>query len=60
MKADFSPCGLGAGFLRNLLRIADAFFYYLVAIIAMAANLKWQRVGDVVADTVVVKVRKGE
>jgi uncharacterized RDD family membrane protein YckC len=60
LKADFSPCGLAAGFLRNLLRIADAFFYYLVAIIAMATNLKWQRVGDVVADTVVVNVRKGE
>ncbi|MDZ4185538.1 MAG: RDD family protein [Desulfuromonadales bacterium] len=60
LKADFSPCGVAAGFVRNLLRIADAFFYYLVSIIAMAANLKWQRVGDVVADTVVVKVRKGE
>ena len=60
LKADFSPCTLSAGFLRNLLRIADAFFYYLVAVIAMAANLKWQRVGDVVADTVVVRVRKVE
>ena len=60
LKGDFSPCGLSAGFLRNLLRIADAFFYYLVAVIAMAANLKWQRVGDVVADTIVVKVRRRE
>ena len=55
LKADFSPCGLSAGFLRNLLRIADAFFYYLVAVISLAATFKWQRVGDLVADTVVVK-----
>jgi uncharacterized RDD family membrane protein YckC len=55
LKADFTPCGLGAGFLRNLMRIADAFFYYLVAVIALAASFKWQRVGDLVADTVVVR-----
>lgn len=58
LKADFSPCGLSAGFLRNLLRIVDAFFGYLVGVVAMAANLKWQRVGDDVARTVVVKVRR--
>ncbi len=57
LKADFSPCGLGAGFLRNLMRIADAFLYYLVAVIALAASSKWQRVGDLVADTVVVSVK---
>jgi uncharacterized RDD family membrane protein YckC len=55
VKSDFTPCGLGAGFLRNLMRIADAFFYYLVAVIALAASFKWQRVGDLVADTVVVR-----
>ena len=55
LKADFSPCGLPAGFLRNIMRIADAFFYYLVAVIALAASLKWQRIGDLVAETVVVK-----
>ena len=58
LKADFSPCGLSAGFLRNLMRIADAFFYYLVAIIAMVATCKWQRVGDLVAETVVVRVKE--
>jgi uncharacterized RDD family membrane protein YckC len=55
LKADFSPCGLSSGFLRNLLRIADAFFYYLVAVIALAGTFKWQRIGDIVAETVVVK-----
>jgi uncharacterized RDD family membrane protein YckC len=55
VKSDFSACGLSAGFLRNLLRIADAFFYYLVAVISLAGTLKWQRLGDLVADTVVVR-----
>ena len=55
LKADFSRCGLTAGFLRNLLRIADAFFYHIVALVSLAATFKWQRIGDLVADTVVVK-----
>ncbi len=48
------------GFLRNLLRIADAFFYYLVAAISLAGTFKWQRVGDMVAETVVVRQKKAE
>jgi uncharacterized RDD family membrane protein YckC len=55
LKADFTRCGLSAGFLRNLMRIVDAFFYYLIAAISMAATLKWQRLGDMVARTVVVR-----
>lgn len=55
LKADFTRCGLGAGFLRNLMRIVDAFFYYLVAAISMAATLKWQLLGDMVAGTIVVR-----
>ena len=58
LKADFTPCGLSAGFLRNLLRIVDAFFYYLVAVIALAGTMKWQRLGDLVAETVVVRDAK--
>jgi uncharacterized RDD family membrane protein YckC len=58
LKADFTPCGLSAGFLRNLLRIVDAFFYYLVAVIALAATTKWQRLGDLAAETVVVRDTK--
>ncbi len=55
LKADFTPCTLSAGFLRNLMRVVDAFFYYLAAAVAMAATLKWQRIGDIVAETVVVR-----
>jgi uncharacterized RDD family membrane protein YckC len=58
LKADFTPCGLSAGFLRNLMRIVDAFFYYLVAAISLAGTFKWQRLGDLVAETVVMKDTK--
>jgi uncharacterized RDD family membrane protein YckC len=58
LKADFTPCGLGAGFLRNLLRIVDSFFYYLVAAVSLAGTLKWQRLGDLAAETVVVMRKK--
>ncbi len=55
LKADFTDCTLSAGFLRNLMRVVDAFFYYLAAAVAVAATLKWQRIGDIVAETVVVR-----
>lgn len=55
LKADFTKCDLSAGFLRNLLRIVDCFFYYLVATIALAGTRKWQRLGDLAAETVVVQ-----
>jgi len=55
LKSDFTPCGIGAGFLRNLLRIVDCFFYYLVGAVALAGTLKWQRLGDMAAGTVVVR-----
>ncbi len=58
LKADFTACGLGAGFLRNLMRIVDGFFYYLAGVVALAATLKWQRLGDLVAETIVVRERK--
>jgi uncharacterized RDD family membrane protein YckC len=55
LKADFSPCTLGSGFIRNVLRFVDGFFYYLVAAVAVAGTVKWQRIGDLAATTVVVK-----
>jgi uncharacterized RDD family membrane protein YckC len=41
-----------------LLRIVDGFFYYLVAAVALAGTLKWQRLGDLAAETVVVMRKK--
>jgi len=58
LKDDFTPCTLGRGFIRNIMRIADSLFYYLVGVTAMAGTMKWQRLGDLVAETVVVKSRK--
>ncbi len=58
LKVDFTPCSLSAGFLRNMLRVVDAFFYYLAATVCLAATLKWQRFGDMVAETVVVREKK--
>jgi uncharacterized RDD family membrane protein YckC len=51
---DGSPIYLGAAFLRNLLRIVDAFFFYLVAAVSVWASPKRQRLGDRAARTFVV------
>lgn len=58
LKDDFTRCTLGKGLTRNLLRIVDGMFYYLVGVATMAGTMKWQRLGDIVAETVVVKDRK--
>ena len=58
LKDDFTPCTLGRGFTRNIMRIVDTMFSYLVGVTAMAGTMKWQRLGDLVAETVVVKTRK--
>ncbi|RIV27466.1 RDD family protein [Fibrisoma montanum] len=55
---DGSQPGLGAYLLRWLLRIVDTrLFGGLVAVIAIAANGKGQRVGDIAAGTTVVKLK---
>jgi uncharacterized RDD family membrane protein YckC len=58
LREDFSRCTLGAGFLRTLLRVVDSWFYYLVGAVAMGATLKWQRLGDLAAGTVVVRYKR--
>ncbi len=57
LRKDFSRCSVGAAMLRNLLRIADNMFYFLVGAVSIGATLKWQRVGDLAASTVVVRNR---
>lgn len=55
---DGSPPGLGAYLIRWLLRIVDVqLMRGLVAIIAIAANGRGQRVGDMAAGTTVVKLK---
>ena len=55
MQADGSPLSWSSSLLRNLLRTADFFpFLYCSGLISMMLNNKFQRLGDLAADTVVV------
>jgi uncharacterized RDD family membrane protein YckC len=55
LKENFTKCTLSNGLLRNLLRIVDFFFYYGVGLVSTVATMKWQRLGDIVAETVAVR-----
>jgi uncharacterized RDD family membrane protein YckC len=58
LKDDFTKCTIGRAFLRNAMRIVDSLSYYLVAAVTIAATMKWQRLGDLVASTVVVRDKR--
>ncbi len=58
LKDNFTKCTLSKGLLRNLLRVVDFLFYYGVGLITAVATMKWQRLGDIVAETVVVRDRR--
>ena len=47
--------GLQGAAIRTGLRIVDGFFFYLVAFISVLASAKNQRLGDMVANTLVVR-----
>lgn len=47
--------GIRAAMLRTVLRIVDGLFAYLVAFIAVLATAKNQRLGDMVAHTLVIR-----
>ncbi|GAB7009054.1 RDD family protein [Halorubrum trueperi] len=56
IKSDGSRCSIGASILRNLLWIVDSLpTFNLVAMVSILVTDDNQRVGDLVADTVVVK-----
>ena len=50
-----APIGWGASLVRNVLRIVDGFFVYVVGAILVMTSAKKQRLGDRVAHTIVVK-----
>lgn len=51
------PIGATASVLRNLLRAADALpFGYVVGVVAMTISPRFQRIGDLVAGTMVIVV----
>jgi uncharacterized RDD family membrane protein YckC len=52
-------CGLGPSLVRNLLRIVDALFLYLVGFLVAIFSRLRQRVGDHLARTVVVEKNPG-
>ena len=47
--------GLGAAALRTVLRIIDGILFYAVAFVSVLASRKNQRLGDMVANTLVVR-----
>jgi uncharacterized RDD family membrane protein YckC len=57
VREDGSPIGWGEAIIRFLLRIVDGFFFYLVGLICILVTDKQQRVGDLVAKTIVIKTK---
>jgi uncharacterized RDD family membrane protein YckC len=49
------PIGWGAAVIRNLLRLVDGLFFYLVAAVAVWSSSARQRLGDRAAHTYVVR-----
>ena len=56
VKTDGGPCDLASAFLRNILRFVDGLAIGLVGIIVISVTKRRQRIGDIVANTVVMKV----
>ena len=54
VKEDGSKLDWGASLIRNILRVVDGFFFYLVGAIIVWTSKKKQRLGDMVAHTLVV------
>lgn len=57
---DGTPCDIPSAIIRNLLRLVDGLFGYLVGAIIIWNFDKKQRLGDIVAKTVVVKKIKNK
>ncbi|HEY5648839.1 MAG TPA: RDD family protein, partial [Nitrospiria bacterium] len=47
--------GMGRSALRNLFRLLDGLYFYGIGLVSIAATQKWQRVGDFVGRTIVIK-----
>jgi len=55
VREDGMPIDMSQAFTRNILRIIDGFILYLIGAILIIRSDKKQRLGDMVARTVVVK-----
>ncbi len=56
VREDGGSIDMGAAFVRNILRVIDGLFAYLVGAILIWTSHKKQRLGDRAANTVVVKL----
>lgn len=57
-RADSEPCTWGAALIRNVLRVVDALpFLYVIGLVCVAVTKKNQRIGDLAAGTLVVRMR---
>ena len=55
VKQDGAPLDWQASVVRNVLRIIDGFFFYLVGAIVVWVSKSKQRLGDLAAHTIVVR-----
>jgi len=55
---DGKPIGMTRAFIRNLLRIIDGFFFYLIGAILILVSERKQRLGDMAARDVVISLKK--
>lgn len=58
VREDGSKCTMTDALVRNLLRIVDGFFIYLIGAILIWTSEKRQRLGDMAAHTIVVRAEK--
>ncbi len=54
---DGKEIGMGKAFIRNLLRVIDGLFLYIIGLILIMATEKKQRLGDIAAGSVVISLR---
>lgn len=54
-RSTLRPCGIIRSAARRLLLMADLFFNGLVGILLIAFQPRWQRLGDMAVDTIVVR-----
>lgn len=57
VSSDGSPIDMRAAVIRNVLRLIDGFGNYVVGLVVMLLTDRRQRIGDIAAQTVVVKKR---
>lgn len=58
VKTDGSPCDLRAAVIRTICRLVDGILCYLVGAIFIWATARRQRLGDMLAGTIVIKTEK--